>query len=51
MRRMPPGTLTGRTRVAVPRRTATPRVPAARKSAEALPAPANPSLETLEYAS
>jgi glycosyltransferase involved in cell wall biosynthesis len=51
MRRMFRSTVTGRTRVAVPRRTGTPQVPAARKSPETPPARANTSLDTLEYAS
>jgi glycosyltransferase involved in cell wall biosynthesis len=50
MRRMLASTVTGRTRIAVPRRTGTPQVPAARTPAEILPAGANASSH-LEYAS
>ena len=51
MRRMLHSTVTGRTRIAVPRQARTPQVPAARKSPEILPARAATSLDTLEYAS
>jgi len=51
VRRMLHSTVTGRTRIAVPRQARTPQVPAARKSPEILPARAATSLDTLEYAS